>query len=625
MAEKPKSIATIWDLKDADLSRLIDNRWESSATIWDEVTRIYDENIRIYENRPEWLEEIPRKKSKVRNNRIFVNTESVINGLLSSLAKPNAIPTRETDESRELSSTIEDFLNVKCEERNVKEQEKRALRNLYFSRLLVLKVFWNTAIDDFDCRAIDPRKIRIGKTATNEAESEFAIEEVTDNVRSLIRKFPEKREHILKKAGVSNDASLLIENPEVTYKEAWIGDMLAIQYKDLIIKKVKNPYWDWDGLIVTQEEAMQLGELVGEPRRNLLSQIRENQETRKFAKENGIGEQELAAYYFNHFDRPRKPYIVASWFNNEQRPIGRTGLIEQAKPLQESVDRRKRQIDDNAELMNGILKVNSDVMGKADAQRLRFEPTGLIWGKNAVGGVEREAGQALPNFIFDDLQDSRNEIDNIMAASSAFRGEREGAETKAGRLALIEQSYLRLNELVAIMNSVNYELFNWFYQLMKVRYTEHHYAKMIGPDGAVRTLELMQDDFEDGMDLRIISGKAIPEDAQFKFEMANKDVQAGYISPLDYLEIAGYEDPKRLAQNALMYQMNPAAAVGVTPEQIGQLQSSPTGVNEVDQGNQQRGQALDRAQQVIQSDEFNNLPPEQKKQTIARLKALINQ
>jgi hypothetical protein len=28
-----------------------------------------------------------------------------------------------------------------------------------------------------------------------------------------------------------------------------------------------------------------------------------------------------------------------------------------------------------------------------------------------------------------------------MAASSAFRGEREGQETKAGRLALIQQSY----------------------------------------------------------------------------------------------------------------------------------------------------------------------------------------
>jgi hypothetical protein len=41
-------------------------------------------NLKIYKNEPEWLKNIPRKKSRVRANRIFVNQETVINSLISN-------------------------------------------------------------------------------------------------------------------------------------------------------------------------------------------------------------------------------------------------------------------------------------------------------------------------------------------------------------------------------------------------------------------------------------------------------------------------------------------------------------------------------------------------------------
>jgi hypothetical protein len=193
-----------------------------------------------------------------------------------------------------------------------------------------------------------------------------------------------------------------------------------------------------------------------------------------------------------------------------------------------------------------------------------------------VNGVAREMGDPLPNFVYEDMVDSRSEIDNVMAASSAFRGEREGQETKAGRLALIEQSMLNLNELVQVVDYVCYELFNWFYQLAKVRYTEHHYAKSMGEAGALEVIDLMQDDFEDGTEVRIIGGKTLPEDKQFRFEQAQADVQAGILSPVDYFQAAGYESPQEKAKNAVAFRLNPAAAVGFTPEEMAVYAPAPS-------------------------------------------------
>jgi hypothetical protein len=170
--------------------------------------------------------------------------------------------------------------------------------------------------------------------------------------------------------------------------------------------------------------------------------------------------------------------------------------------------------------------------------------------------------------VFDDMIDSRQEIDNIMAASSAFRGERQGQETKAGRLALIQQSQLRLNEMVQLGDFVAKEIFDWGMQLAKTRYTEYHYAKWMGKEGAREVIELIQDDFEDGSEVRIIAGKTLPVDDEFKFEQAQIDFEKGALGLKDYLEIENYDNASELAKNAVIWSMNPLVAVGLSEEEM---------------------------------------------------------
>jgi hypothetical protein len=566
------------DLKEDEILKLVKNRYDSSAEIWEEVDKIYKANVASYSNKSQWLETIPkrRKTYQVQANRIFVNMEAVINALIANPPGINILPARTGQIAQDFARKIEKFLLKKFTDLNAKETLRMGLRNLYFGRIICIKPFWNPKLNDFDFRVVDPRKVRYGKYARKEQDSEFFIEDIDDNVAAIIDRFPTKKEEIMKKYGLKDDADLAVKNPSCSYQEAWIEDMVIFKLDNILLGKMKNPYWDWDGILITEQEEIELKTLEGQPRRDMMQGIKLVQDQRQPVE--GMEDPGNRAYYFNYFDSPRKPYIVATIFNNENTPIGQTDMITLSAELQRGIDKRKMDIDENCELANGVLKVDASVMGKQDAQRIRFETKGIIWGKGVKDGVTRETGQSLPQMVFDDMKHSEEMIDNIMAASSSFRGERQGQETKAGRLALIQQSMQRLNELTQVVDYVSAEMFSWAMQLAKTRYTEYHYAKWMGKDDAMQTIELIQDDFETGSEIYVVAGKTLPVDNEWKFEQAQNDVLNGFIAPPDYLEIAKYDNAKELSMNAVMYKQNPAQAVGIAPEAMpmpgvpGQLQ-----------------------------------------------------
>lgn len=613
-------------MKPADQAKLVDNRWTSSDELWDTVSEVYEQNTRIYANKGAWLDNVPyiRQAWVVQANRIFVNMEAVINSLIANPPGINILPGRSGQGVQDFAMGLEKFLKKKLVDRNLKETIRKGLRNLYFARIIVIKAFWNPVIDDFDFRALDPRKVRFGKYSTKEQDSEFAIEEIDDNLCALVERFPEKKSELMKKFGFpeteEGEAEMYIRNPDVKYKEAWVLSHVIFKLDNIVLGTIKNPYWDWKGILITDEERAQLKEAEGPARREILTTIKLEQQQRRAQHEMsetvpqetaeealeaieavpapaeaqeetitaGMGEMEPSSdgatsevqaapvespvqyrpYFFNYFDAPRKPYIFATVFNNENSPIGRTDMIELSATLQRGIDKRKMDIDENCEMANGILKVDAGTMGKSDAQRIRYQTKGIVWGKNVKDGVTRETGAALPEMVFQDMVDSRQEIDNIMAATSAFRGEREGQETKAGRLALIQQSYLRLNELVQVVDYVYGECYAWAMQLSKSRYTEYRKASWQDDDGEYQEMEIIQDDFDEGNEIIVIPGKTLPVDDEFKFEQAQNDVIKGVISPVDYLKIAQYDDPVEMAKNSVIWSMNPAAAVGLTPEEL---------------------------------------------------------
>ena len=153
----------ISSLDDVQKAQLVQNRYDSSNTIWELIKQVYEANTRIYENKSSWLENIPyiRQKWRVQANRIFVNMEAVINSLIANPPGINILPSRKTNNAQAFARNLETFFRKKYTDLNWKEVLRMGLRNLYFGRLVVIKPFWNPVINDFDFRAIDPRKVRL--------------------------------------------------------------------------------------------------------------------------------------------------------------------------------------------------------------------------------------------------------------------------------------------------------------------------------------------------------------------------------------------------------------------------------------------------------------------------------
>ena len=250
----------IQSLSETSKAKLVESRWNSSYEIWDKIRSITKQNTGAYENKPAWLQTIPYKRQGgvVQANRIFVNMEVVINSLIANPPGVNVLPGRETETSQDFARKLEKYFRKKYLDLNTKEVLRMGLRNLYFSRLIVIKPFWNPAINDFDFRSVDPNKIRFGKYARKEQDSEFLIEEIDDNLCALVERFPSKKKELMSKYGITDEEQLYIKNPDVKYKEAWIGNYVIFKLDNIILDCIKNPYWDWDGMLVTEEEEKQI-------------------------------------------------------------------------------------------------------------------------------------------------------------------------------------------------------------------------------------------------------------------------------------------------------------------------------------------------------------------------------
>jgi hypothetical protein len=634
------------------LSQIFKNRNNQAPELWDTVKKDYKKNIKIWSNNPDWLATVPRARSKTRDNRIFMATESQINKVTARPLKPMVSPANETDEAKEIAENLQTVFLEDYEKRSVKKNIKRGLRYLHFSRLICLKVFWNIEIDNYDVKVMDPRKIKVSKNATKEVESEFAIETIDDKtILDMIDLFPNKEAEILTRAGMSKETAMAT-NPDTTYHEMWIGDGVVWMYKNEVLEKIKNPMYDFDGLLLTPEEMAEIKEttdtadgqalprLNGRRRRQMFSKFKSSQgDRRQEISDDPTKRSQYEVYLYNHHDKPRKPYIFGTILEVEDKPIGETTLIQMVAPLQEGVDKRKRQIADNADFVNGITKVDTDIvtMSLADARKTHYDPEGLVYGAGVSSGVTREFGTSLPAMVFQDLQDSRNEIDEIMGTTATLRGSgSDGEPTATGRAILREEGISRLDEIISLVDFIGAELYDWWFQLIKVKYTETHLVKSIGANKAARTIELMQDDIQEGIEIKIPPGQTLPEDKLFKAERAREDAQAGLIDPVTYFEQAGgYDNPERVAKRSVLFKANPFNVLALDDDDLekikeahetiklvqGQPEISP---EEVDgQKAQQVAQLRQRMEQIVASPEFQDLPPEEQEKTVGELKSQL--
>jgi len=528
------------NLKDEDILRIIGKRVEDGETYWNKELQL-DE---IRKNAEDYYlgktvdeKDLYEFQVPYRNNRILTAVETLLPMLTSQIPLPVVTEGRDTDESRELAHDLEDVLLAGYDDFGVRRAFNVVGRHILMGkRVGVLKYRFDPEAGEIlpdggrkgaiVVEFVRPEKIVFDEMASDPDNIPLVAEYMDATIEELTLRFPDKKDDIFKHFGIVRGTKRQLAR-KVGYIEVWFtyydddGKVQeAVAYRlgeNLLLGATKNPNWNYDEFEQTEDGKYQR---------------------------------------LNYFDSPRKPYILVNHINTGKYVIDDTSLADQAQALQDVLEKRGRQIVENADQASSGLVLNSNMISQDDAGKLIGDPTEKIM----VDGDVREAAarlpyNMLPAYVINDKNDARSEIDNIFGANAALRGEEQRGQKLLGAMVLSQRA--NSGRLQTITNAFEdacgrpFGLYPAMVQMMKVYWDEPEIVRYTPDDGKTRFIEWKSDKIEDGVRVRVKAGSAIPKDKQSK---KNETVQlAPTLDPLTLAEGMDWPNAKEIAKRMVYY------------------------------------------------------------------------
>ncbi len=527
------------------------NQWmKESGEFHDELKKIQDKNEKYYLGDQTDRDQIPSHKCNAVDNLVFMGVETIVPVMTSNSAQFVVNPAQETEPSQQLADSLQEILKGQYDARRVKKVLEQAARHMVVYRFGVIKVYWDEYIDDWNLKAVRPQRIWIPKYGMTEDEVPFIIEKIDMTVSEIGEYFGNKMKDEVKKSMTKTEDGGY--EAAVTVWEIWTNDFVFWKYGSLILKKQKNPYYDWTG--------------------------------RKKESVDVMGNNVVEDVYYNHFRRPRKPYIFLSPFRLGKSIVGETSLVEQGMSLQDVDNTLMRQVVNNAKKMgNGAWFVDSGVMEEEKAKNAITNKEGIIvYGSGAANPnlLRREQAQPLPNYIPNAQMSAKLSFDNIFGTHSTTRGERGNPETLGGRIMLKQGDISRIDLLVREIDRAVSEIGNWATQLMKMYYVSQKTVKIYGQNG-LKFITFSRDNIEDGIEISVKEGSTLQVDEVSRRNEALQLFQIGALDPVTLYERLKFPNPQQAAERLVGWIQGKLA-----PTQPGQQQTIQSPTAEIQQGRQ---------------------------------------
>ena len=368
-----------------------------------------------------------------------------------------------------------------------------------------------------------------GFTADN---MEFIAEWIEEPTSVVLAKFPSKKDELMQQLGYKQMSSKRYAS-KLRYLEVWftwydekgeIFEGVCWKYGNIILGKMKNPNWDWDGY------------------------------DHQFLKKDNSGFENKHVYH-NFFDRPRKPYIFFSHKNLGHGPMDDTTAIEQTIPLQKIVNKRGRQI---TEISDACVpkKVFGNGMTKEDAASVTNDPSESLWFNTedvskAYGSI---AGAPPSQMLLQDMAMVKENIDSKFATHQASKGEMASVHMSGMARQLMMQGDITMADdlVTTVVDRVVWEMAQWAVQMMKVYYDEDHYSRQMGDDGKLVEQTINNGLIVDGI-LVNIKANTIDKKARRDTAMALLPIKG--IDPLSMFEDLDVANPKEKVKRLLAFMM----------------------------------------------------------------------
>jgi hypothetical protein len=564
-----QSDAIALDLTDDDVARAVGNRVANSKSWWNgemQLEQVQKQAEGIWLGLSSADVDLYDYQDPYSENRIFQNIETLVSQAVGQPPQPMVTQAFDTDASYELARNYEKVLLARYRDLYLHAKMQMVARHLLSGfRYAVWKYRWDTSIGRLKrdgtrtggiaIDAVRPDKIVFDAGATDKDNIPLIAEYMQDSWENLIWMYPSKSNEIMQVCGVSKGTQSpmtdLTQYAEVhftghhpTSGESYEGVTHKLQ--QVVLDKMKNPNYNYDEF-----------------------------------KTNDKGELE----YLNFFDRPKKPYIIVNWLNQGKYIVDSTSLVSQVRDLQRQLEKRGRQIDLNADSANAGTIYNTTMITEENMSKLIGDPNEKIGAKGDV----REAASRLPintleEYVIEDKQDMRAQIDTIMGANAPMLGEKSGNPTLGQDELSVQRNSSRLGTLVTALENGADGLYKAITQLDKVFMTEPDWVKYTGQTGKTEFIQFSNMNIESGIGLSIRAGTIMPDDPATKAQKAKEF--APIYDPLTFAEESGLDDPKDKAERMFLLKSNPVAYgekyLGIKPEG----NHDPDAVNAIQQASQ---------------------------------------
>ena len=513
------------DVEDKELIRL-KNLWEAK---WSQSEARKELERKQKENEKYWLGDhhTPAQKASGKrdlvDNLIFEAVETGIPFYTRQNAEP-FVKSDETPEGQAIAQKVNDRLVDLADTIRLRLKVRKSTRHWALFYLGCIKLGWSVEHNEIAVQVVRPQTLILdpnGITDECEYDGEYAGQYRTEPASDLAARFPSKKDFITSKVAKKMGTKL-------RYIEWWTVDYLFWTMDDEVLGKSKNPHWNYESTDM-QTSVDDYGIETANP---------------------------ITIPGVNHFSQRKIPLAFLSIFNLGSNPFDDTSLVEQALPQQDLINKRQRQIDKNADGMNGGVVVSGDSFTKDQAKQVSdaLRRGAAVWVPR--GGVansyKRDQGVALPSFIYESLVDSRNELRNIFGTTGLSSQGIKGTENVRGKILVRQTDTDRASGIVDQLEQFYDYIYNWMVQLMYVYYDEPRNVNRAQGSTTIVNSELMKP-----LVVSVKEGSLIPKDRLTERNEAIDLWGAKAIDPIEFYKRLDFPNPYESAKALYLWQTNP--------------------------------------------------------------------
>lgn len=469
-----------------------------------------------------------KSETNIIDNLIFEAVETFLP--IATRANPDPLVTADPSEiGQQIAKDIKAALTKWADDEKLRRKLARGTRHWVIYRIGVFKITWDFKTKSIKLDVINPKRMIFDKDGYIDEGGNFVGEYIGEKKQAtaerLAQMFPKKKEEIMRKAKDKKGTKL-------EYFEWWYkGEELFFTMDESVLGKFKNPNWNYDGKI------KDIDPVTGE-------------------------EIETEVQGTNHFKERKSPYVFINIFSTGLQPHDETSLILQNIPIQDKINRRERQIDDNVKGMNNGMVVSGTAFTEEQATQaasaLRRGVAIRVPNGDVQKAVMRTPAPALPRDVFQDLQDGRSELRNIFGTAGSNAESLAQQNTVRGKIMVNQQDSSRIGGGVTEqIEQVADTIYNWVVQFMYVYYDEEHYITTAGQQAGMELIALTNQKFPllKTLNITVKEGSLIPKDPLTQRNESLDLWSAGAIDPLTLMKRLEVPDPVQATNQLILWQM----------------------------------------------------------------------